>query len=516
MTSTTQQLLQQFVQNILSGTIIRTIFFSDESIVSNTNNGLKFYFNTTNVAIDMQPLPPAPITWIYNTIDLLWYLLSLVVSRFTSSSNTNMNTSNNNNNNWRQYITFITNQSTLLQRWLSEEFIIPDLFEYRPKLLSFAQFVTNTGTSSTQQEPSQEAFSLGKYIQTFVQYAFYTESTQLGDLTTPIAIITTLLMVVLIRQIKAFLLPRFSSIGKQMATSTHGVIWVQENSIRIQKFGEYVFRLCFHSGISIYGIIAFIMQQEIWWQGQASTIYVFKGYPHHPISSKMAWYYIIQCAYNIDALITLLAMSFTISIRSITTKSNNKSKTKNRPYQFPITIQWSDTVRGDFQEMFIHHIVTNALVIGSSMLRLTRIGSMVFLIHDISDVPVDLSKLANFLKWTKITIFCFMTMAITWFYTRLYLLPFYIYATALTKSHYVLESGSVPVLLYVCYRHFFYIFLGLLILLHTAWFMMFIRMFITLIFKKECHDLSEHKQGEPPPTAVTTNDNTNIKTKKQL
>jgi TLC domain len=121
----------------------------------------------------------------------------------------------------------------------------------------------------------------------------------------------------------------------------------------------------------------------------------------------------------------------------------------------------------------------------------------------IVDVPVDLSKLANFLKWKVTTIVCFGTMAITWFYTRLYLLPIKIYYTSITKSHYVLEYGSVPVLLYVCYRHFFYIFLGLLILLHTAWFAMFVRMFITLVVKKEIHDYSEHKNGEPPTTQET-------------
>lgn len=121
------------------------------------------------------------------------------------------------------------------------------------------------------------------------------------------------------------------------------------------------------------------------------------------------------------------------------------------------------------------------------------------------DVPVDLSKLANFLKWKITTIVCFGTMAITWFYTRLYILPMKIYVTSITKSHFVLEHGAVPVLLYVCYRHFFYVFLGLLILLHTAWFAMFVRMFITLVVKKEIHDYSEHKKGEPPATGTAHN-----------
>jgi hypothetical protein len=103
-------------------------------------------------------------------------------------------------------------------------------------------------------------------------------------------------------------------------------------------------------------------------------------------------------------------------------------------------------------------------------------------------------------------------MALTWLYTRLYILPFKIYYTTITKSHYVLESGHLPVILYVCYRHFFYIFLGLLILLHTAWFAMFLRMFHTLIMKRELHDYSEHKNGEPPTngSSTTANGNTSV------
>lgn len=116
-----------------------------------------------------------------------------------------------------------------------------------------------------------------------------------------------------------------------------------------------------------------------------------------------------------------------------------------------------------------------------------------------TDVPVDLSKLANFLKWKWVTVFCFATMALTWAYTRLYILPMIIYRAMITYSHYVLEQGLTPVLSYVCYRHLFYFFLGLLIALHAAWFAMFMKMLHTLIFKNECHDYSEHKNGEPPP-----------------
>ena len=120
---------------------------------------------------------------------------------------------------------------------------------------------------------------------------------------------------------------------------------------------------------------------------------------------------------------------------------------------------------------------------------------MVFMVHDISDVPVDLSKLANFLKWKQTTIVCFISMVLVWMLTRLYVLPFIIYHAVLTQSHYVMEQGLSP-LLYISYRYFFYVLIGFLILLHLSWFGMFIQMFLAIVQKNEVHDLSEHKQGE--------------------
>ena len=123
---------------------------------------------------------------------------------------------------------------------------------------------------------------------------------------------------------------------------------------------------------------------------------------------------------------------------------------------------------------------------------------MVFLVHDISDVPVDLSKLANFLKWKWTTLGFFTVLTVLWLYTRLMIFPFTIYRSLITECHYVLKEG-MPVIAYIAYRHFFYFFLGLLILLHTVWFTMFLRMYHTFVVKKQgAQDLSEHKNGELP------------------
>jgi len=65
----------------------------------------------------------------------------------------------------------------------------------------------------------------------------------------------------------------------------------------------------------------------------------------------------------------------------------------------------------------------------------------------------------------------------------------------LTKSHYVMQEGLSPVY-YVFYRHTFYVLVAFLILLHFAWFLMFLRMAYMIVTKFETHDYSEHKSGE--------------------
>jgi hypothetical protein len=186
-----------------------------------------------------------------------------------------------------------------------------------------------------------------------------------------------------------------------------------------------------------------------------------------------------------------------IQVKSTTSNDDTKWS-----FQSPVRIEWSDTVRGDFREMFIHHVVTNLLVIGSSFCRFTRVGSMVFLVHDISDIPVDLSKLANFLKWKATTAVCFATMVGIWLITRLYILPFIIYRSVLLESWLVCSNGYIPPIYHIMYKPIFAVLIGLLIFLHLFWFTMFIRMGYVLVLKGEAHDYSEHKKGESINTTL--------------
>lgn len=408
--------------------------------------------------IDFSPYPPPPLIWAYTAVDAACEPLGC--------------------QDWRDQL---PERWTREGAWLSGEFRVRQrVSDLKPALLTYQQYLQQHKNDSGQIR------SIG--LESLYNYAFKTTSTSLAELTTPTAICALFVLVIVIRRIKAILMPRFSELGRKAALHTHGKHWLEHknNQTRILKFGEYVFRLIFHTCVSIAGIVYF--WDKDWWRVDG-TKSLWIDYPNQPIDPGMAWYYLVQSAYNVEAMISLLEISFVIKAAA---KGN-----------FPgFRIEWSPSVRGDFREMFVHHVVTNLLIMGSSSFRLTRAGSMVFLIHDISDIPVDLSKLANFLKWKVSTAVCFSTMVVLWCITRLTILPFVIFKSVMIESWMVCANGVVDPILYVFYQPVFVFLVGLLILLHAAWFTMFLQMGYYLVFKGEAHDLSEHKSGENQGTAT--------------
>ena len=371
--------------------------------------------------------------------------------------------------------------------------------EVLPDLLSYQDFF------KTDSEPPYSWASIKGF-------AFETSSTSLASVLSWPSLIALVVLVSLVRLVKAKSIPRFSNMARIYCRKTHGPMWEKDkaNEQRILKFGEYVFRLCFHSAISLVGI--FLFYDKPWWSSvlqflvgggynsnssssmnEASQVMgtrsLYINFPYQPVEPGMVWYYLVQCAYNAEAMMSLLEISFQVEFQSIRNQSNRK-------WQLPIRVDWSESCRGDFREMFIHHVFTNLLIIGSSFYRFHYIGSMVFFVHDISDIPVDLSKLANFLKWKTTTTICFVTMCITWLQTRLIILPFIVWRSIIYESWLVCADGYIPPMYYNMFQPVFVFLLGFLILLHFFWFTMFIRMGYVLIRKGEAHDLSEHKNGE--------------------
>ena len=85
--------------------------------------------------------------------------------------------------------------------------------------------------------------------------------------------------------------------------------------------------------------------------------------------------------------------------------------------------QFSDVKRKDFWQMFLHHVVTLALLIFSLATNFQRLGSLVLVLHDTVDVWLEVAKMAQYAKFTKISDFCFNSFGFFWFLTRILLFP---------------------------------------------------------------------------------------------
>lgn len=384
--------------------------------------------------------------------------------------------------------------------------------------LTYGQFMqTNVAVDVSQLSGAEH---LHGTMTNYYNFAFQTSSTALCDLTNPLALCALFGLLLVIRMFKKIVMPRFSALGRRLGRAAHGAEWEESNQDRIVKFGEYVYRLIFHSGISAYGLWYF--HDKSWWNNKmGGTKNLWETHPNQPVEPGMAWYYLVQCAYNVDALLSLMELSFQFEWVNPLSYSSaleflekehivNESQRKQHVLNLMIKsrqqtvfwtpffqIKWSPTVRGDFREMMAHHIVTNLLIFGSSFYRFTRIGSMIFLIHDLSDVPIDMSKLANFVKWKTTTIICFVVMVLMWVVTRLTIFPFVVFRSVLFESYEnLVVRGTMDPALYEAYYIVFYLLLGALLLLHITWFLILLRIGWALVSKGETHDYSEHKGGE--------------------
>lgn len=86
-------------------------------------------------------------------------------------------------------------------------------------------------------------------------------------------------------------------------------------------------------------------------------------------------------------------------------------------------LRYWETRRKDYYVMMTHHFTTLMLLVTSHHFSWQRIGSIILLLHDTSDILLELAKLLNYAGQEAASIAAFLAMAGSWFYLRLYLFP---------------------------------------------------------------------------------------------
>uniref|UniRef100_A0A7S4DPA0 TLC domain-containing protein n=1 Tax=Lotharella globosa TaxID=91324 RepID=A0A7S4DPA0_9EUKA len=94
-----------------------------------------------------------------------------------------------------------------------------------------------------------------------------------------------------------------------------------------------------------------------------------------------------------------------------------------------VSLRFFEVRSGDHHVMYTHHVVTIGVVLVSfAAKRYIHFGMVVFMLHDISDVPLDIMKILNLLRiedshgfyGAEIAYFILMP---TWIYTRIFIFP---------------------------------------------------------------------------------------------
>ncbi|CAD7697323.1 unnamed protein product [Ostreobium quekettii] len=87
----------------------------------------------------------------------------------------------------------------------------------------------------------------------------------------------------------------------------------------------------------------------------------------------------------------------------------------------------------DFWTMLAHHIVTLGLILYSWQLNFTKVGTMIFLVHDACDVCMECAKLARRVKSEALTTAFFVIFLLVWVGGRLVYLPFVLIRSTLME-----------------------------------------------------------------------------------
>ena len=154
--------------------------------------------------------------------------------------------------------------------------------------------------------------------------------------------------------------------------------------------------------------------------------------------------------------------------------------------------------------MMTHHVVTIALVTWSYAVGFLPVGVIVLLLHDMTDIPLDMLKMSNYLKMEGVpglftSEILFVTTIALWFYYRIYQYP--------TKLLYATIVGSREATMTMADAHdftqlfpnpgppswlLFNVLLTTLYCLHIWWGILLVRVLVGVV-TKGTHDAAKEE-----------------------
>ena len=106
----------------------------------------------------------------------------------------------------------------------------------------------------------------------------------------------------------------------------------------------------------------------------------------------------------------------------------------------------TNTSRGDWVEMLLHHLLTVALYMFSYITNMTKMGSVIMFLHDWADIWTPFAKIFVELDMLVPALFGGVMIWTTWFWTRLVVFPqviyygIHIYPVKISYPNYLVEG----------------------------------------------------------------------------
>lgn len=137
----------------------------------------------------------------------------------------------------------------------------------------------------------------------------------------------------------------------------------------------------------------------------------------------------------------------------------------------------------DFNEMWIHHLVSVTGYFACIWGNYLVIGGVLAYLHDIADIFTTSARVFNTTHYEKPAMLCFVLLLASWVWTRLYVLPQFLYR--------LLTDRFPESMLY--FQRFNAVLLGILQLLHIYWFILLAQMAIHKAKTGKAEDLQNQK-----------------------
>ncbi|XP_069185623.1 ceramide synthase 6 [Procambarus clarkii] len=222
--------------------------------------------------------------------------------------------------------------------------------------------------------------------------------------------------------------------------------WIRQRTsmTRINKFTKFMecsWQCTYYTFIFLYGLYVMCGKPWLW-----DILYCWYDFPNHSVDDDVWWYYMISLSFY-------WSMTFT---------------------------HFFEIKRKDFWQMFFHHLVTIALITFSWTCNLTRIGTLVLIVHDCADIPLQLAKMSIYSGHKAFCDAVFAIFAVLWVITRVGIYPMWIlYSTAV--------DAPTIVPMFPAY-YIFNSLLFTLLFLHVYWTYLILRIIAVTITKGNVED----------------------------